>query len=130
MADEAYKLNQINEAIKNLANFYNNYETIDTKKFDPKKIKKMNDEEAIEYLSQLRQIGRWSAEMILMFTFNRQNIWPVLDLGLQKAISKNYKKKYLPPRSFVEKLHKKFSPMCTIAVWYLWRSIDNEPIQY
>ena len=52
----------------------------------------MNDEEAVEYLSQLRQIGRWSAEMILMFTFNRQNIWPVLDLGLQKAISKNYKK--------------------------------------
>ena len=101
-----------------------------SKKFDPKKIKKMHDEEAIEYLSQLRQIGRWSAEMILMFTFNRQNIWPVLDLGLQKAISKNYKKKYLPPRSFVEKLHKKFSPMCTIAVWYLWRSIDNEPIQY
>ena len=101
-----------------------------SKKFDPKKIKKMHDEEAIEYLSQLKQIGRWSAEMILMFTFNRPNIWPSLDLGLQKAISKNYKKKYLPPRSFVEKLHKKFSPMCTIAVWYLWRSIDNDPIQY
>jgi len=101
-----------------------------SKKFDPKKIKKMHDEEAIEYLSQLKQIGRWSAEMILMFTFNRPNIWPVLDLGLQKAISRNYKKKYLPPRSFVEKLHKKFSPMCTIAVWYLWRSIDNDPIQY
>mgnify|MGYP000173792661 FL=1 len=101
-----------------------------SKKFDPKKIKKMHDEEAIEYLSQLKQIGRWSAEMILMFTFNRPNIWPILDLGLQKAISKNYKKKYLPPRSFVEKLHKKFSPMCTIAVWYLWRSIDNDPIQY
>jgi len=101
-----------------------------SKKFDPKKIKKMHDEEAIEHLSQLKQIGRWSAEMILMFTFNRPNIWPVLDLGLQKAISKNYKKKYLPPRSFVEKLHKKFSPMCTIAVWYLWRSIDNDPIQY
>ena len=112
------------KGIKCLAN------DIISKNFDPKKIKKMNDEEAIEYLSQLRQIGRWSAEMILMFTFNRQNIWPVLDLGLQKAISKNYKKKYLPPRSFVEKLHKKFSPMCTIAVWYLWRSIDNEPIQY
>ncbi len=101
-----------------------------SKKFDPKKIKKMHDEEAIEYLSQLKQIGRWSAEMILMFTFNRPNIWPILDLGLQKAISKNYKKKYLAPRSFVEKLHKKFSPMCTIAVWYLWRSIDNDPIQY
>ena len=100
------------------------------KKFDPKKIKSMNDEEAIQYLSHLRQIGRWSAEMILMFTFNRKNIWPVLDLGLQKAISKNYKKKYPPSKNFVEKLHKKFSPMCTVAVWYLWRSIDDEPIQY
>jgi len=115
---------QKTKGIKCLAN------DILSKKFDPKKIKKMHDEEAIEYLSQLKQIGRWSAEMILMFTFNRPNIWPILDLGLQKAISKNYKKKYLAPRSFVEKLHKKFSPMCTIAVWYLWRSIDNDPIQY
>ena len=90
----------------------------------------MNNEEAIVYLSRLRQIGRWTAEMILMFTFNRKNIWPILDIGLQKAISKNYKKKYLPPKTFVEKLHKKFSPMCTIATWYLWRSIDNETIQY
>ena len=115
---------QKTKGIKCLAN------DILSKKFDPKKIKKMHDEEAIEYLSQLKQIGRWSAEMILMFTFNRPNIWPILDLGLQKAISRNYKKKYLAPRSFVEKLHKKFSPMCTIAVWYLWRSIDNDPIQY
>ena len=53
-----------------------------SKKFDPKKIKKMHDEEAIEYLSQLKQIGRWSAEMILLFTFNRENIWPVQDIGL------------------------------------------------
>ena len=112
------------KGIKSLSN------DIISKKFDPKKIKNMNDEEAIQYLSQLRQIGRWSAEMILMFTFNRKNIWPVLDLGLQKAISKNYKKKYPPPQSFVEKLHKKFSPVCTIAAWYLWRSIDDEPIQY
>ena len=112
------------KGIKCLAN------DIISKKFDPKKIKSMNDEEAIQYLSQLRQIGRWSAEMILMFTFNRSNIWPVLDLGLQKAVSKNYEKKYPPPKNFVEKLRKKFSPMCTIAAWYLWRSIDDEPIQY
>ena len=52
------------------------------KSFDPSLIKKMNDEEAIEYLSTLRQIGRWSAEMILLFTYNRSNIWPVQDLSL------------------------------------------------
>ena len=100
------------------------------KKFDPKLINKMNDEEAIEYLSNLRQIGRWSAEMILLFTYNRPNIWPIQDIGLLRAISNNYKKKYFPPKTFLKKLYKKFSPYCSVATWYLWRSIDNEPIQY
>ena len=100
------------------------------KSFDPSLIKKMNDEEAIEYLSTLRQIGRWSAEMILLFTFNRSNIWPLQDIGLLRAISNNYNKKYLPPMSFVKKLSKIYSPYCSVAPWYLWRSIDDEPIQY
>ena len=100
------------------------------KSFNPNLIKNMNDEEAIIYLSSLRQIGRWSAEMILIFTFNRENIWPVQDIGLLRAISNNYKKKYLPPENFVKKLNKKFSPYCSVATWYLWRSIDDEPIQY
>ena len=100
------------------------------KSFNPNLIKNMNDEEAIIYLSSLRQIGRWSAEMILIFTFNRENIWPVQDIGLLRAISNNYKKKYLPPENFVKKLNKKFSPYCSVATWYLWRSIDDETIQY
>ncbi len=100
------------------------------KKFKPHLIKKMNDEEAILYLSELRQIGRWSAEMILLFTFNRSNIWPLQDIGLLRAISNNYNKKYFPPKSFLDKLYKKFTPYCSVATWYLWRSIDNEPIQY
>ena len=100
------------------------------KSFNPKLINKMNDEEAINYLSNLRQIGRWSAEMILLFTYNRSNIWPTQDIGLLRAISKNYKKKYLPPENFVNLLKKRFSPYCSVATWYLWRSIDPEPIQY
>ena len=100
------------------------------KTFKPNLIKKMTDEEAIEYLSELRQIGKWSAEMILLFTFNRSNIWPLQDIGLLRAISNNYNKKYFPPRTFLNKLHKKFTPYCSVATWYLWRSIDNEPIQY
>ena len=100
------------------------------KSFNPRIISKMSDEDAILYLSQLRQIGRWSAEMILLFTYNRSNIWPVQDIGLLRAISKNYKKKYLPPESYVKLLNKKFSPYCSVATWYLWRSIDPEPIQY
>ncbi len=112
------------KGIKELAKKYIN------KKFNPKLIYKMNDEEAIQYLSELRQIGRWSAEMILLFTFNRPNIWPIQDIGLLRAISNNYKKKYLPPKNFINKLNKRFSPYCSVATWYLWRSIDNEPIQY
>ena len=100
------------------------------KTFKPSLIKKMTDEEAIEYLSDLRQIGRWSAEMILLFTFNRSNIWPLQDIGLLRAISNNYNKKYFPPKIFLNKLYKKFTPYCSVATWYLWRSIDDEPIQY
>ena len=68
----------------------------------------MSDEEAIEYLSELRQIGRWSAEMILLFTFNRPNIWPLQDIGLLRAISNNYKKKYLPLKVFSKNYIKGF----------------------
>ena len=100
------------------------------KSFNPKLIKKMSDEEAINYLSSLRQIGRWSSEMVLIFFYNRPNIWPVQDIGLLRAISNNYKKNYLPPESFVKKLQKKFSPYCTLAVMALWYSVDNEPVQY
>ena len=100
------------------------------KSFDPKLIVSMNDDEAIIYLSKLRQIGRWSAEMILLFTYNRPNIWPIQDIGLLRAISKNYNKSYLPPDKFINLLNKRFSPYCSVATWYLWRSIDPEPIQY
>jgi len=112
------------KGIKSLA------EKILDKSFDPKLIKKMSDEDAINYLSSLRQIGRWSSEMVLIFFYNRPNIWPVQDIGLLRAISNNYKKKYLPPKSFVNKLQKKFSPYCTLAVMALWYSVDNEPVQY
>ena len=112
------------KGIKSLAK-----QTLD-KSFNPRLIHKMTDEEAIIYLSKLRQIGRWSAEMILLFTYNRSDIWPIQDIGLLRAISKNYKKDYLPKQSYVEHLKKKFSPYCSVATWYLWRSIDPEPIQY
>ena len=112
------------KGIKSLA------EQVLNKTFNPKIIPNMSDEEAIIYLSQLRQIGRWSAEMILLFTYNRPNIWPIQDIGLLRAISKNYKKKYLPPESYISLLQKRFTPYCSVATWYLWRSIDPEPIQY
>ena len=112
------------KGIKSLAR-----QTLD-KTLNPRIIPSMSDEEAIIYLSQLRQIGRWSAEMILLFTYNRSNIWPIQDIGLLRAISKNYNKNYLPSEKYVKLLKKRFSPYCSVATWYLWRSIDPEPIQY
>jgi DNA-3-methyladenine glycosylase II len=111
---------------------FKKFELACKKKINPKTVSKLktSDEEAIIYLSTLRQIGRWSAEMILLFTYNRSNIWPVQDIGLLRAISNNYKKKYFPPEIFVKKLQKRFSPYCSVATWYLWRSIDDDTIQY
>ena len=68
------------------------------KSFDPKLIKNMSDEEAIEYLSNLRQIGRWSAEMVLLFTYNRAKYLASSRYWTSRAISNNYKKKYLLAR--------------------------------
>ncbi len=102
----------------------------ENKSFNVRKLKNMDDAKAIEYITKLKGLGVWSAEMFLMFNLNRPNIFPVKDIGLLRAISNNYKKKYLPPKIFVKKLQKKFSPYCSVATWYLWRSIDNELIQY
>ena len=98
--------------------------------FKPNLIKNMTDEDAIEYLSDLRQIGRWSAEMILLFTFNRSNIWPLQDIGLLRAISKNYKVSYPPSDRFLKKISKLHSGYRTVFTWYMWRSIDPTDVEY
>ena len=100
------------------------------KSIDIKELKKMNDEDAIKYLSQIKGIGRWTAEMFLFFNQLRPNIFPVQDIGLLKAISKNYKTKYPPSISKLSNLKKIWSPYATVATWYMWRSIDPVPVKY
>ena len=78
------------------------------KSFDPKLIKNMSDEEAIEYLSNLRQIGRWSAEMVLLFTYNRPNIWPVQDIGLLRQFQIIIKKNIYRPKDLLNIYKKNF----------------------
>ena len=129
--EESMKIFQMIMPAQGIANALKNKSSEEVEeKISLEDLEGMSDEEAIIYLSKLRQIGRWSAEMILLFTYNRPNIWPVQDIGLLRAISKNYNKKYLPPESYVNLLQKRFSPYCSVATWYLWRSIDPEPIQY
>ena len=100
------------------------------KSIDIKELKKMNDEDAIKYLSQIKGVGRWTAEMFLFFNQLRPNIFPVQDIGLLKAISKNYKTKYPPSISKLSNLKKIWSPYATVATWYMWRSIDPVPVKY
>ena len=100
------------------------------KSFSVSKLKKLNDEDAIKYLCTNKGIGVWTAEMFLMFNQNRPNIFPEQDIGLLKAISKNYKTDYPPSKEELKRFKKKWDPYCSVATWYLWRSIDPVAVEY
>ena len=100
------------------------------KSFNVTKLKNMNDDEAINYIVQLKGLGVWSAEMFLMFNLNRPNIFPVKDIGLLRAISKNYKSTYPPSKRFLEKISKIHYGYRTVFTWYMWRSIDPSDVEY
>ena len=110
--------------ILNLANFF-----IKNKQIE-KKWEKMNDEEIVEDLIKIKGIGKWTAEMFLIFYLLRPNIFPISDLGLHKAISINYKIKYPLNELEIKKFKKKWNPWATVAIWYLWRSLDPIPVKY
>tara|TARA_Y100000590_G_scaffold120876_1_gene138391 strand:- start:240 stop:866 length:627 start_codon:yes stop_codon:yes gene_type:complete len=101
-----------------------------SKSFEIKKIKKMNDEEAIDYITRLKGLGVWSAEMFLMFNLNRPNIFPIKDIGLLRAISKNYKTSYPPSKRFLNKIYKLHDGFLSVFTWYMWRSIDPTDVEY
>jgi len=100
------------------------------KSFKFSEIKKMNDADAIEYITKLKGLGVWSAEMFLMFNLNRPDIFPVKDIGLLRAISKNYKVSYPPSYKFLKKISKLHSGYRTVFTWYMWRSIDPNDVEY
>ena len=110
--------------LKNIAKAFKN------KSFDTKKLRTMNDEEAIEYITKLKGLGVWSAEMFLMFNLNRPNIFPIKDIGLLRAISKNYKKSYPPSKRFLDKISNLHLGYRTVLTWYMWRSIDPADVEY
>ena len=110
--------------LKNIAKGFKN------KSFNVNKLNKMNDKEAIIYITQLKGLGVWSAEMFLMFNLNRADIYPTADIGLLRAISKNYKTSYPPSKVFLNKISKLHSGYRTVFTWYMWRSIDPVDVEY
>jgi len=85
----------------------------------------MPDEDVIEHLVQVKGIGRWTAQMFLMFRLGRPDVLPELDLGIQNAIRRAYRKRKRPAPKDVRKIGAKWSPHSTVACWYLWRSLEN-----
>lgn len=90
----------------------------------------MDDEDVIAELVQIRGIGRWTAEMFLIFNLLRPNILPLDDLGLLKGISVNYFSGDPVSRSDAREVAANWEPWRTVATWYLWRSLDPVPIEY
>ena len=82
------------------------------------------DEELIAHLVQVKGIGKWTAQMFLMFRLGRPNVLPDLDLGIQNAIKRAYGKRKCSPKD-VLRIGSKWAPYASIACWYLWRSLDN-----
>lgn len=86
---------------------------------------KMNDEEIINKLVNVKGIGRWTSEMFLIFSLGRQDILPVTDLGVRKAIQKIYSLSELPKPNIMMEIAKPWRPYRSIATWYLWKSLSN-----
>jgi DNA-3-methyladenine glycosylase II len=100
------------------------------KRVHPDKWTEMPDEEVIAEMIQIRGIGRWTAEMFLIFNLRRPNILPLDDLGLLKGISVNYFSGEPVSRSDAREVSANWEPWRTVATWYLWRSLDPVPVEY
>ena len=103
--------------------------------FDNNKIKiklwsKMSDEDIIQDLIQIKGIGRWTAEMFLIFNLCREDIFPLDDIGMVRGLCKIYQLDYPINRDQVVKIGNRWKPYRSVATWYLWRSLDPIPVEY
>ncbi|MCE2774402.1 MAG: DNA-3-methyladenine glycosylase family protein [Limnohabitans sp.] len=90
----------------------------------------MSDEDIIAELVAIRGIGRWTAEMFLIFHLMRPNVLPLDDVGLINGISRNYFSGEAVSRSEVREVAQAWAPYCSVATWYIWRSLDPVPVAY
>ena len=90
----------------------------------------MDDELIINELVAIRGIGRWTAEMFLIFHLMRPNVLPLDDVGLINGISHNYFSGEAVSRSEVREVAAAWAPYCSVATWYIWRSLDPLPVEY
>ena len=92
--------------------------------------KKLADEAVIEQLTQVKGIGRWTAEMFLIFYLQRPDVLPLGDIGVQRAIGNHYNGGERPDAEAMRRFAEPWRPWRSVAVWYLWRSLDAVPVDY
>ena len=97
---------------------------------NPNKWSNYSDEEIISELVKIKGVGRWTAEMFLIFNLCRPDIFPVDDLGLIKGICNCYNMKYPITKDHAIKMSEKWKPYRSVATWYFWRSLDPIPVEY
>jgi DNA-3-methyladenine glycosylase II len=90
----------------------------------------MDDETLIDELTEVKGIGRWTAEMFLIFYLTRPDVFPLADIGLQRAMELHYNKGRKLSDRRIAALGRSWSPWRTVATWYLWRSLDPVPVEY
>jgi len=110
-------------ALKDLA-----AKTIDGTVPSSRALARMTDEEIIARLASVRGIGRWTAEMLLLFDLGRLDVWPVADYGVRKGFAKTFGRRKLPTPKQLTKFGEKWRPYRSVAAWYFWRALDKPEI--
>jgi DNA-3-methyladenine glycosylase II len=95
------------------------------RKINFRKLPELPDEEVIALLSQVRGVGVWTVQMFLIFALQRPNVMPLGDFGVRNAVRRAYGLADLPKPAELAKLAEKWHPYCSVATWYLWRSLDG-----
>jgi DNA-3-methyladenine glycosylase II len=96
-----------------------------SRQLDFRKLRALSDEEVIERLTEVKGVGVWTAQMFLIFALERPNVLPILDLGVRNAVSKAYGLETHPKPADLARIAEPWHPYCSVATWYLWRSLDG-----
>ncbi len=97
---------------------------VESGEVDLKAVRAMGDDEVIEELTKVKGVGRWTAEMVLMFTLGRPDVLPVDDYGFGRAVKEAYGLRKMPSRERLQRIAKPWRPYRTVATWYMWQSLD------
>jgi len=97
---------------------------------NPRRFKSLDDTALIEHLCDVRGIGRWTAEMFLIFHLQRPDVYPLQDIGLIRAVERHYLGGVRAAKNEVAAVGERWKPWRTVATWYLWRSLDPFPVEY